>query len=248
MVILMILTRHLLPAILLLVSCLLLIPALQAHPGALDENGGHYDGMSYHCHLPACKMPDTFTRAGRRDSLLFDPDSRDRFFNAADWPLFEGNAANCRSIKNELLVITSRSPVSFTNPRECQVRVGEWFDVYTGRTLTVASQVELDHIIPPRYAHNHGGDRWPPQKKFAFANDPANLVLTEQNQTRRKNDRGPSGWLPREEYQCAYARQWLELAEKYDLQLGQRDRNRIVVLERNCPEDDRRPGTPAGDI
>lgn len=236
------LRRHLPATALLLVFCVLRAPALLAHPGPLDENGGHYDGMSYHCHLPGCQMPDTFTRGGRRDSLMHDPMTRNRFFNVADWPLFEGNANNCRSIKHELLVITSRSPVSFTNPRECEVRTGEWLDVYTGRTFTVASQMELDHIIPPRYAHNQGGDRWPPQKKFAFANDPANLVLTDRSETRRKNDRGPSGWLPREEYQCDYARQWLELADKYDLQLNTRDQNRITVLQRSCPEDDRRSG------
>lgn len=244
----MILRRHTMLAIVLLAIGSLRVPVLLAHPGPLDENGGHYDGMSYHCHMPGCQMPDTFTRTGRRDSLLFDPSTRNRFFNSADWALFEGNTANCRSIKNELLVITSRSPVSYTNPRQCQVRTGEWYDVYTGDTVTVASQVELDHIIPVRYAHNHGGDRWPAQKKFAFANDPANLILTGRNQTRRKNDRGPSGWLPREEYQCAYARQWLELADKYDLQLGARDRSRIVVLQRDCPEEDRRPGTPTGDL
>ena len=30
------------------------------HAGNLDLNGGHYWGQSYHCHVTACEMPDTF--------------------------------------------------------------------------------------------------------------------------------------------------------------------------------------------
>ena len=26
-----------------------------AHPGQIDENGGHYDGQSYHCEMPGCE-------------------------------------------------------------------------------------------------------------------------------------------------------------------------------------------------
>lgn len=39
---------------------LLLLPAagsVMSHPGPLDQNGGHYDGQSYHCHMPDCEMP-----------------------------------------------------------------------------------------------------------------------------------------------------------------------------------------------
>jgi hypothetical protein len=218
---------------------LLLIPGLLvAHPGPLDDNGGHYDqgGMSYHCHMGNCSEPDTFTR-GNRDSFFLDPNSRDKFYNEADWPLFEGNSSNCRSIRQTILVLTSRETVSFTNPRECEVRTGSWIDEYTGKRFTVASQLELDHIIPRRYAHNQGGDRWPPGKKFQFANDPMNLIMVERREARRKADKGPSGYLPREEFQCEYAQQWRAVADKYDLRLNTRDSNRILVILRGCTED-----------
>jgi len=218
---------------------LILIPSsLLAHPGALDDNGGHYDqnGVSYHCHMSNCAEPDTFTR-GNRDSFFFDPTTRDRFYNDADWPLFEGNNSNCRSIRQTILVLTSRETVRFTNPRECEVRTGSWIDEYTGKRFNVANQLELDHIIPRRYAHNQGGDRWPPGKKFEFANDPMNLIMVERREAQRKDDKGPSGYLPREEFQCEYAQQWRNIADKYDLRLNSRDSNRIVVILRGCGED-----------
>jgi hypothetical protein len=208
----------------------------QAHPGPLDENGGHYNGGSYHCHMSVCEQPDTFTRNGR-DSFFLDPRSRDKFYNEADWPFDEDFDGDCQNTRNEILVATSRTPVRYTNPRNCEARTGEWFDEYTGETFTVAAQIDLDHIIPLRYAHNQGGDRWPLNKKVAFANDPMNLILTERSEIRRKGERGPTRYLPRDEYQCAYVRQWLAIAEKYDLRLANGDKNRITVILRDCTEE-----------
>lgn len=207
-----------------------------AHPGPTDENGGHYDGSSYHCHMSQCDQPDTFTRNGR-DSFFFDPRSREKFYNEADWPFDEDFDGDCQSTRHEILVATSRAPVRFTNPRNCEARTGEWFDEYTGKTFTVAAQIDLDHIIPLRYAHNQGGDRWPQNKKVAFANDPMNLILIERSEIRRKGERGPTRYLPRDEYRCDYVRQWLAIAEKYDLRLANGDKNRITVILRDCGED-----------
>lgn len=209
---------------------------VSAHPGPLDQNGGHYDGASYHCHMSNCEQPDTFSRTGR-DSFFFDADSRDKFFNLADWPYDEDFDGDCQNTRNEILVATSTATTRFTNPRNCEVRTGEWLDEYTGKTFTVAAQIDVDHIIPLRYAHRQGGDQWPAQKKLAFANDPMNLLLVERREIQRKNARGPSRYLPREEYRCDYVRQWLALAEKYDLSLANADKNRITAMLRECGEE-----------
>lgn len=216
-------------------SALLHSAGTLAHPGPLDQNGGHYDGQSYHCHMPDCEMPDSFFRGGQ-DSFFFDPQTRDKFFNEVDWDYKKDYDGDCQTTRNEILVITSRAPVNYTNPRNCEVRLGEWFDEYTGKTFTVAAQIDIDHVIPLRYAHNQGGDAWPAEKKLMFANDPVNIMLTERSEIRRKNERGPSRYLPREEYQCDYVRQWQAIAEKYDLRLANADRNRITVLLRDCVE------------
>ncbi|MDT8427738.1 MAG: hypothetical protein RQ757_03115 [Pseudomonadales bacterium] len=233
------LSRYFLPTLLLLPMLMSSSGGLHAHPEPLDENGGHYSngGTSYHCHERFCQLPDTFDRSGR-DSFFYDQSNRERFFNEIDWPVFEGDENNCRGTRHTLLTITSQVTVSFTNPRECEVRTGRWLDEYTGRVFEVATQLALDHIIPLRYAHNHRGDRWPPQKKVAFANDPMNLVLIERREQGRKRDRGPSQYLPRAEYHCSYARQWQAIAEKYELDMANRDRNRINAILEECGEPD----------
>ena len=207
------------------------------HAGNIDLNGGHYWGQSYHCHVTACEMPDTFDfRRRARDSLLTDYRKREKFFNEDDWSFEEDFDGDCQSTRQEMLILTSRIDVRYTNPRNCVVRTGEWLDEYTGELFKVAVKLEVDHIIPRMYAHTHGGDRWTPEKKLTFANDPLNIMLVERREIRRKRDRGPSRYLPRAEFQCEYINLWNQISEKYDLQLSTSDRSTISRLNADCSE------------
>jgi len=207
------------------------------HAGNLDLNGGHYWGQSYHCHVTACEMPDTFDfRRRARDSLLTDYRQREKFFNEDDWSYEEDFDGDCQSTRQEILVLTSRVDVRYTNPRNCVVRTGEWLDEYTGELFKVAVKLEVDHIIPRMYAHTHGGDRWTLEKKLAFANDPLNIMLIDRREIRRKRDRGPSRYLPRDEFQCEYINLWDQISEKYNLQLSTSDRSTISRLNSDCSE------------
>lgn len=218
---------------LLILTCLPL--AASGHAGSTDINGGHYFGRSYHCHLRACEIPDTFTRMGR-DSMLRNNRDREKFFNADDWSFEEDYDGDCQSTRQEMLILTSSDEIKYTNPRNCVVRTGKWFDEYTGETFNVAVQVDIDHVIPLMYAHIHGGDRWDAGKKLQFANDPINIMLVKKREIRRKSQRGPDRYLPREEFQCEYAALWFAIADKYDLTISTRDRSELSVIRRNCPE------------
>ena len=215
-----------------------LISPLLAHPGSYDINGGHYYGNSYHCHMTGCEMPDTFdmSRRAGRDSLMTNHRDRERFFNEDDWSFEQDYDNDCQSTRQELLILTSSSEVRFTNPRNCVVRTGRWIDEYTGKEFTVAMQMDVDHIIPRMYAHTHGGDRWTPQKKLQFSNDPMNMVMVDRREIRRKRDRGPNRYLPREEFQCEYVRLWQALSDKYDLQIDLSDRGAINDVLENCQD------------
>lgn len=224
------------------VAALFLLPTfispLLAHPGSYDINGGHYYGNSYHCHMTGCEMPDTFdiSRRAGRDSLMTNHRDREKFFNEDDWSFEQDYDNDCQSTRQELLILTSIAEVRFTNPRNCIVRTGRWIDEYTGKEFTVAMQMDVDHIIPRMYAHTHGGDRWTPQKKLQFSNDPMNMVMVDRREIRRKRDRGPNRYLPREEFQCEYVRLWQALSDKYDLQIDLSDRGAINDVLENCQD------------
>ena len=210
---------------------------LLGHAGNTDLNGGHYWGQSYHCHMTGCEMPDTFDFGRRsRDSLLTDYRRREKFFNEDDWSFEEDFDGDCQSTRQEMLILTSRSNVRYTNPRNCVVRTGQWLDEYTGETFEVAVKIEVDHVIPRMYAHTHGGDRWMPEQKLQFSNDPLNIMLVERREIRRKRDRGPSRYLPRNEFQCEYVNLWNQISEKYNLQLSASDRSTISRIKADCLE------------
>ena len=210
---------------------------LLGHAGNTDLNGGHYWGQSYHCHMTGCEMPDTFDFGRRsRDSLLTDYRRREKFFNEDDWSFEEDFDGDCQSTRQEMLILTSRSNVRYTNPRNCVVRTGQWLDEYTGETFEVAVKIEVDHVIPRMYAHTHGGDRWMPEQKLQFSNDPLNIMLVERREIRRKRDRGPSRYLPRNEFQCEYVNLWSQISEKYNLQLSASDRSTISRIKADCLE------------
>ena len=224
------------PAFLVSAVAMAFSPNLSGHAGSLDINGGHYYGPSYHCHMSGCEMPDSFgIGRSRRDSLLTDYRDREKFFNPDDWSFEEDFDGDCQSTRQEMLVLTSRVEVKYTNPRNCVVRTGEWLDEYTGEIFEVAVQIDVDHVIPLMYAHTHGGDRWMPDKKLTFANDPLNIMLVEKREIRRKRDRGPSRYLPRDEFQCEYAQLWDVISDKYDIQLSATDRSEIRKILEECP-------------
>lgn len=95
--------------------------------------------------------------------------------------------------------------------------------------------MDVDHVVPLRYAHEHGGAGWSPLLKKAFANDPANMVAIESGENREKGWSGPAEYMPPNEgYHCEYARQWRHLARKYELEIPEADSTAIDNVLEEC--------------
>lgn len=156
-------------------------------------------------------------------------------YNRSEWRHWQDFDRDCQNTRHELLIRTSLDYVTFTNDRNCTVRSGRWIGPYTGQTFTLASDVDIDHVIPLKYAHDHGGASWSSTLKMVFANDPENLLVTEDNANQSKSAKGPSEYLPRSEYQCEYALKWDFLASKYELNLNANDSAVIDQILDGCP-------------
>lgn len=153
-------------------------------------------------------------------------------YERSDWRHWSDFDGDCQNTRQELLIQASLKEVSFTNERGCTVAGGRWVGPYTGRYFTLAGQVDIDHVIPLKYAHDHGGAAWSPLLKKVFANDPDNLLIVEKGANRRKGAKGPSGYLPQESFQCEYLRLWEFLAAKYELDLSPEDE--ALIEGRGC--------------
>lgn len=203
-----------------------------------DRNGGHWDdGGFYHCHEPQC-VPTGNRSDFRRLSGRLSNVNDDLYWVAEDWPHWLV-LSGCKTARTVVLESTSRVPVTWTNPRQCEIREGLWIDNYTGEEYTRAGALEVDHIIPPVYANAANGWQWNNQKRAQFANDPLNLAPVSRETHRRKRDRSIGRWQPEEAYRCEYAQAWLDVSEKYELDLFAQDKSRINTILKDCDTDSR---------
>ena len=141
---------------------------------------------------------------------------------------------DCQNLRHEMLIRHSQRKVIFTNSSQCTVTGGLWLDPYLGKVITIASDLDVDHVIPLAYAHANGGAAWPRSRKQSFAMDEINLLLVDDGENQLKGAKGPSGYLPRKEYQCDYVKKWQLVATKYELEVPHTDSRVLLNISTAC--------------
>lgn len=127
-------------------------------------------------------------------------------------------SGNCHNTRAETLMASSTGPVHMRD-NGCTVDRGKWFDPYTGKTFTDASDIDIDHLVPLAWAHARGASAWPDARKREFANWQVNLVPVQSSINREKGALGPDKWLPpRVEYRCEYMLRFERVMKTWDLQ------------------------------
>ncbi len=115
---------------------------------------------------------------------------------------------------------------------------GLWVAPYAGDTTTKPSDVEIDHLVALKEAHDSGGASWPPAKKQGFAQDvtSGNLFVVMTTTTRSKGDREPGEWLPANRKRaCRYVRQWAEVKRQWGLSMDETEAAAVRRLLGACP-------------
>lgn len=215
-----------------------LLPApLGAHPGGLDARGGHHQRSSgeYHCHRSPCREEHDRQRAAEADARAAQR-AFVRLYQREDWAHWQDADGDCQDTRAELLIRSSRVPVSFRDARRCVVDSGEWLDPYSGELIFQASELDIDHLVPLKHAHGHGADQWPQQDKARFANDPANLVAVRAALNRSKGAQSPDQWLPpQRQFWCEYGQRWQQIKHRYGLQITPPEARALERLSGYCP-------------
>jgi hypothetical protein len=132
---------------------------------------------------------------------------------------------DCQNARHEVLIEESLSTVTFKTGKGCKVLSGSWNDLYSGKTITDASKLDIDHIVPLKEAHQSGAANWSRERKKTYANDlvdPDTLIAVDRSLNRQKGAKDPAEWLPPNEvYQADYARAWVAVKLKWDLTADQ---------------------------
>lgn len=82
---------------------------------------------------------------------------------------------DCQNSRAEALIATSSTTVRFATDRECRVVTGRWISPFTGNVIQNTSDIDIDHVVPLKWAWERGARGWPQAKRERFANDMVNL-------------------------------------------------------------------------
>lgn len=160
---------------------------------------------------------------------------RDRF--GQRWADVDRNGCDTR---NDVLA-RDLSDSQFRDSARCAVVSGVLIDPYDGhqeqftRGEQTSPLVQIDHIVALAWAWRHGADGWSDSEREAFANDPANLVATADENNSAKSDAGPSEWLPPTRAgTCGYIRAWIAVVHGYHLTITEPDRAAAEAALERC--------------
>ncbi|BCW64252.1 DUF1524 domain-containing protein [Arthrobacter sp. StoSoilB22] len=132
------------------------------------------------------------------------------------WIDADGDGCDTRS---EVLQVESLTPVTFSSG--CTVAAGQWNSWYDGGTWTVASDVDIDHMVPLAEAWGSGASAWTAEQRRDYANDLTLNVALEavtDNVNQSKSDRDPAEWMPPlAGTACQYVTDWVLVKYRWQL-------------------------------
>jgi len=156
-------------------------------------------------------------------------------YDRSDWPHWSDDDRDCQNTRHEILISTSKKVVEFKTENGCNVSTGEWFDPYSGNTYFNSVELDLDHIVPLKFAHGHGADVWSRERKETFANDLDNLILVQASLNRQKGAKGLDEWLPPNQlYRCEYIARFNTIMAKYELKYIPAEQRTINKMVQAC--------------
>ena len=141
---------------------------------------------------------------------------------------------DCQDSRVETLIAQSVGPIRYKSSRQCKVESGRWVSSFTGQTIYSASKIDIDHVVPLKFAWERGAGDWPQSKREKFANDPANLLSVEASLNRQKGAKGLSQWLPPSN-QCQYILRFTRVMKTYGVMLRSNEKRDYSKLrDRYC--------------
>lgn len=168
-------------------------------------------------------------------------------YNRDEWKHWIAAGSSCWNVREEVLYkqavggsvkfADAQKKATNSKSQACSITAGKWVDPYTGKTFTNPSDIDIDHMIPLKYAATHGGNNWTSSKKQKYANsmDTGHLLAVSASANRSKSDKGPGSWKPTDKgYWCQYASHWINVSVTWKLTASKADKSALTEMLKTC--------------
>ena len=115
---------------------------------------------------------------------------------------------------------------------------GLWVGAYAGFVTTTPGDLDVDHMVPLKEAHESGAWAWDSAKRRRYANDlnnPAHLIAVKAGANRSKGFKDPAEWMPpNRSYWCQYLWNWMDIKRRWALSMDQHEADTVKKGFRVC--------------
>jgi hypothetical protein len=162
----------------------------------------------------------------------------DRDLFGSSWIDIDRNGCDTRNdiLRRDLSEVTFRPGTG-----NCVVETGKVFDPYTGTEYDFVKSntgggMDIDHIVSLSDAWQKGAQQWNSETRKQFANDPLNLVATNQSVNRSKSSSDAASWLPpNKSIRCAFVARQISIKSAYQLWVTQAEYDAMTRVLSSCP-------------
>jgi len=119
---------------------------------------------------------------------------------------------------------------------KCTLTGGKWLSAYDGKSVSKASDLDVDHMVPLAEAWRSGAWKWSSAQRQAYANDLDDaraLIAVTLSTNRSKGDKDPALWMPAKE-QCTYVENWIAIKTKYSLTVDSQEKQTLQSQIKLC--------------
>lgn len=140
--------------------------------------------------------------------------------------------------------ILARDLTAKTFRDSCIVEAGTLLDPYSAREIQFVRGVEtsflvqIDHVVAVSDAWQKGAQQLTSQQRFAFYNDPLNLLAVSGSLNQQKGDSDAATWLPPSKpYRCKYVARQIAVKAKYQLWVTRAEHDAMFRILQACPDE-----------
>lgn len=117
-------------------------------------------------------------------------------------------------------------------------QLGGFYSPYDDIWYDQAGDVDVEHIVARKEAHDSGMCLATSEERYEFAHDLLNLTLATPSVNRtEKRDKDAGEWLP-EHNRCWFVYTIIRVKQKYQLTIDKRERDAIQDVLNNCSAND----------